>query len=184
MIWFVRHGATDWNEFINDKGEHDPKMQGSADIPLNANGIAQAQVLAKELEGKYFDMVFCSPLQRAKMTCEIAYKGDAEIVFDDRLKERCFGEFEGKCKSELDFDLFWNVSLNTQFERAESVVDFTNRVISFIEDLRVYKDKEILIVAHGGVGRTIRDYFEGNLEDKGIIQNAKVMSFDFDKKGK
>ena len=185
MIWFIRHGVTDWNEFVNDKGEHDPKMQGSVDIPLNSRGIAQAQELAKELEGKHFDMVFCSPLQRAKLTCEIAYKGDTEIVFDDRLKERCFGEFEGRLKSELDFGLFWDEKLNAKFERAECVVDFNNRVISFLEELKPYKDQEILIVAHGGVGRAIRDYYESraNLESQAgvIVENAKPMIFDFNK---
>ena len=184
MIWFVRHGVTDWNDFINDKGEHDPKMQGSVDIPLNERGIAQAHALAEQLEGKHFDKVFCSPLQRARQTCEIAYTGHTKIVFDDRLKERCFGEFEGKLKSEVDFDLLCDENVNIQFERAESVLDFKNRVFSFLEDIKPYKDQEILIVAHGGVGRTVREYFERHAKGAELsmfIENAKPMIFDFNK---
>ena len=49
MIYFVRHGSTNWNDYINENGIKDPKLQGRADIPLNEKGIGQALVLAESL---------------------------------------------------------------------------------------------------------------------------------------
>ena len=54
MIYFVRHGATDWNENKNEKGEKDPRMQGQVDIPLNATGISQALLASENLKGIEF----------------------------------------------------------------------------------------------------------------------------------
>ena len=43
-LYFARHGQTDWNIL--------GKVQGTTDIPLNENGIAQAQLLCKNLEDR------------------------------------------------------------------------------------------------------------------------------------
>ena len=47
MIYFVRHGSTDWNDNYNDQGIKDAKCQGQADIPLNTKGITECNNLAK-----------------------------------------------------------------------------------------------------------------------------------------
>ena len=53
-IYFARHGQTDWNTL--------GKVQGTTDIPLNENGIAQAQLLCKNLEEKdiSFEKIYTS----------------------------------------------------------------------------------------------------------------------------
>ena len=106
MIYFVRHGATDWNEHVNEKGEKDPKCQGMADIPLNQNGINQAKKLAETLKNVKFDRVICSPMTRTRQTCEIIYNGNVKVEYDSRLVERDFGEFEGLTKSQFNFKEF------------------------------------------------------------------------------
>jgi broad specificity phosphatase PhoE len=40
-LWLVRHGETDWNVA--------GRIQGHLDVPLNANGVAQARNLASRL---------------------------------------------------------------------------------------------------------------------------------------
>ena len=172
MIYFVRHGATDWNENKNSKGEKDPKCQGRADLELNSKGIEQAKNAALILEGKYFHRVICSPLKRAKQTCEIIYKGDAKVEYDNRLIERDFGEFEGFTRNEFDFEGFWNANTKQEFEKAESIEDVKNRVFEILEELKKNKDKDVLVVSHGGVGCVMMTYF------KGVPKNGNYLSFE------
>ena len=46
-IFVIRHGQTEWNVL--------KKMQGSADIPLNENGLAQAQQVKLNVKEISFD---------------------------------------------------------------------------------------------------------------------------------
>ena len=85
-IFVVRHGQTEWNVL--------KKMQGSADIELNEKGLSQAQDTADMLSSETFDVIFSSALKRAKQTAEIINNSRGlNIIFDDRLRERNFGEF-------------------------------------------------------------------------------------------
>ena len=106
MIYFVRYGSTDWNENKNAEGGRDPKCQGRVDLELNETGIAQALATAESLKDKKFDRVICSPLIRAKQTCDLIYHGDTPIEIDGRIIERDFGEFEGRTRAEFDFKGF------------------------------------------------------------------------------
>ena len=60
---FIRHGQTDWNR--------DDKLQGSSDIPLNAQGREQAHEAAGILADGGWEVVVSSPLQRARETAKI-----------------------------------------------------------------------------------------------------------------
>jgi len=92
-FWFLRHGETDWNA----KGW----SQGNIDIPLNANGIAQAQAAAPMLVNRGIASIVASPLSRAHDTAKVA----AELLglpvhLDEGLRETSFGEKEGQPMSE------------------------------------------------------------------------------------
>jgi len=63
QLWLLRHGATEWS--IN--GRH----TGTTDLPLLAEGEAEARRLAPVLNRHTFAAVMCSPLQRAQRTCEL-----------------------------------------------------------------------------------------------------------------
>lgn len=149
-LYFVRHGQTDWN------ARH--LTQGWTDIPLNETGIQQAKTLHDKLaqSGLSFDAVFSSPLKRAQRTAEIATAGNYEIIFDDRLKERNCGEFEGKPSGSIfdncDIDFFDPV-LNSSAFGVEPINDMTNRVRDFLNDLQTKysKDANILIFTSNGV---------------------------------
>ena len=80
MIYFVRHGETDYNlEGI---------VQGQLDIPLNKKGIHQANEIKNKLKDLDIDIIFSSPLLRAKQTAEIINENlNVKIKYDERLKE-------------------------------------------------------------------------------------------------
>ena len=173
MIYFIRHGQTDWN--VREL------MQGQTDIPLNDTGRAQAKQMAKTLEGITFDAVFCSPLSRAIETCK-AVVDESQIALDKRLAERCFGEFEGESIYVMRARQFWNATVEQKFDRAESLQDFIARVHAFLEEItQKYAGKNVLLVAHGGVGMAVQSYFLGAPQDGNylnyLVANCQVLTF-------
>lgn len=92
-LYLMRHGQTDWNVEL--------RMQGSSDIPLNANGIAQAQEAADRIKQVPFEYVITSPLRRAVQTAQIVAKGrQIPLIVEPRLMELDFGALEGVCRKD------------------------------------------------------------------------------------
>ena len=184
MIYFVRHGVTDWNDNKNAKGLKDPKCQGRADLDLNERGVLQARQVAERLKNVEFDRVICSPLKRARQTLEIVYSGNTPVEIDDRVIERDFGEFEGLTRSEFDFKEFCNIYSNQKYKTAETIKDVQKRVFSLLKELESNPDQNVLIVSHGGVGIVLMSYFKGADEDGYLafeIPHGEPVILDFKK---
>ncbi len=85
-LFLIRHGATDWSE----SRQH----TGLTDMELNSKGEKSARQLKKRLARERFDLVFTSPLLRARRTCELAgYNGRVKVEPD--LVEWNYGSYEG-----------------------------------------------------------------------------------------
>ena len=100
IVYFIRHGETDFNKRC--------LIQGMSDIPLNDKGIQQAGIAAEwfEKQNITFDRVFASPLVRARKTAAIVSgRTFEEVQPDARIREMDFGVNEGKPYS-LIKDLF------------------------------------------------------------------------------
>ena len=183
MIYFVRHGSTDWNEHINEKGQRDPKLQGRADIPLNNKGIAQALATAETLKNIKFDRVICSPLTRTRQTCDIIYNGDKPVEYDERIIERDFGEFEGFTRTQFDFKAYCNAFSSPKLLYAEPIPAVQDRVYNLLDELKRKPNENVLIVSHGGVGCLAVSYFKGIPENGDYsvyeIPNGKPLTLDF-----
>ena len=176
MIYFIRHGQTDWNKL--------KIMQGQTDIPLNETGIQQAKETGKLLMGVKFDAVYCSPFERARQTFEnLGIHFDLKnVVFDDRLKERFYGDFEGKPKNSFDYEKCWYYSLSLTTGNIEPVNKFFERVSEFIRELQKnHSGENVLVIAHAGVARAFKFYFDG-LKDEEIPtfvpQNGEYLNFE------
>ena len=90
----IRHGVTDWNR--------QGRFQGLTDIPLNDEGISQAQAAGRRLRDVQFEYVVSSPLIRAVKTAEIiAAASGKRVAIDAGLIECDFGSFEGRPISEV-----------------------------------------------------------------------------------
>lgn len=91
-IVLVRHGETEWSA----TGRH----TSHTDIPLTERGRERAQAVADELAGRSFALVLCSPLRRARETCELAgFWGTAKT--DPELVEWDYGQYEGLTTAEI-----------------------------------------------------------------------------------
>lgn len=191
-VYFVRHGETPWNV------EH--RCQGLSDIPLNENGIAEAQEAAKGLAeaGITWDIAFSSPLKRAKMTADILTEGSGKpLIVDDRLHEMAFGEYEGTVVELINEDeshpMWGFVNAAEKYHPtgdAETYDDVRNRIESFFRD-RIYPladdpDVEnVLIIGHGGVIREMLCWVagwerEGYYHSSHIISNCSVCILECD----
>jgi probable phosphoglycerate mutase len=91
-VTLVRHGETEWSE----NGRH----TSITDLALLPVGRERAERLAAPLGEHSYTLVLCSPLRRARETCELAGFGDrAEIV--DQLREWNYGQYEGLTTPEI-----------------------------------------------------------------------------------
>lgn len=170
MIYFIRHGETNYNN------EH--KFQGHLDIPLNQKGIVQAKIALDSSKSLKFDKVYYSPLKRAKETAKIINSfHNAQMIKDDRIKEINMGSLQGKCKDKLK--KFEVILAYTHPERfgGESHEEFCERVKSFLDEI-IDSKENILIVSHGGVYRAIYKIMN-NLDNMQFeldpIPNAKIV---------
>jgi len=77
---------------------HGLKQQTIGDIPLTAEGIRQAQAVARMLARSPIDRIVTSPLQRARQTADcIAARVKAPLTEDVRLRERAnWGDLPGQ----------------------------------------------------------------------------------------
>jgi len=100
-IVVVRHGETEWSA----NGRHTSRT----DLPLTEPGRERARALASELAGRSFALVLCSPLRRARETCELAgFAEVAELAPD--LHEWDYGDYEGLTTPQiLESNPGWNL---------------------------------------------------------------------------
>ena len=81
------------------------------------------------------------------------YLFSSDIIYDDRLMELNFGEWELQEWDKIqhpDIDRWMTDFVNTPCPNGESFLDMHKRIISFISDLHIEKCKNIAIIAHGG----------------------------------
>lgn len=176
-IYIVRHGETEMNQR--------KCLQGWVNSPLNENGIAIAKISAENMKEIPFDILFTSPLSRAKDTgliikeaCE-AYQGkEIPVIEDDRLKEMYFGEWEGLSAAKENFEIptsieEYNLIFSDIFhfktapsgESAESLIARADEFLQEVIHNPEYEDKTILMTTHGCCLRAMLNRYYENKQD-------------------
>ena len=161
QLIFIRHGITTFNEL--------GLFQGQYDCELSDSGIRTAKEFNKKNNVKY-DYCYSSPLKRASATAKII-TNNKNIIYDDRLMEICFGEFE---KTKITEDKLYRYDTGINFPiGAETKKEVEKRVSDFLNYLKnkYSNDKIILIITHGGIIRAVQRIY--NLEDI-LVNNLEV----------
>ena len=161
VIYYVRHGLTDWNV------QH--RLQGRHDVPLNGLGHAQAVRCGEILHdlllcdgGKAEDLDYVSsPLIRARKTMEIMRSTlgleSTGYGVDTRLAEISFGEWEGLTYADVlarDKDIAAKRESDKWGFRppgGESYAQVTARISQWYATL----ERDTVVAAHGGTGRAL-----------------------------
>jgi broad specificity phosphatase PhoE len=154
-ITVVRHGETEWNERRI--------IQGHTNSSLNETGREQARALAESLRELGFDQIVTSDLDRAQETALII----GEVLgltpqTDPLLRERSFGEFEGRPADDLSSDLTGieesvYVDPDARPPGGESFRDVVARAQLFLERVAVeWPEGRLLVITHGGMVQALR----------------------------
>lgn len=151
-VYLLRHGETEGNV----KGA----FFGVSETPLSQKGIQQAKDVYHRLKSEDIDQVLVSPLSRAQETSQYAGFSQYEVI--DNLREMNFGAFEGLTYKEIEAthkeetSLWIKEGYDYVFPKGESLEGFYKRVVdTYKKILNKYRGKNLLIVAHGGVIRSI-----------------------------
>lgn len=163
-LYITRHGETMRNA--------EQRILGRTDDPLSDRGKQQASELAEKMKYIDIDLIFTSPLSRAKETAQaIAEVKGMSLIVDERLIETDFGDFEGKPRDMEEYQ----AAKRDHFKRypnGESYFDIAYRVYDFLFMLkREFSDKKVLVVAHGGICRIICNYFH-DMENEEFVRHA------------
>jgi probable phosphoglycerate mutase len=161
VLYYVRHGLTDWNS--------EGRLQGQRDIPINKAGRAQASVCGDILR----DLIGCaghtpadlayvsSPLVRATETMEIMRAAlgldRAGYATEPRLAEIGFGEWEGLTYGDVlkrDADIVATREGNKWLFRppgGETYEEVARRVGGWYATI----ERDTVVCAHGGTARAL-----------------------------
>jgi probable phosphoglycerate mutase len=147
----IRHGETTWNV--------DTRIQGQLDIGLNDTGRWQAERLAGALAEEPIRAIYASDLGRAHDTAmAISRATGVAVTAEQGLRERHFGEFQGKTFAEIEAVLpeqarRWRTR-DPAFAPTggESLLQLRERVVATAEKLAARHAGELIVlVGHGGV---------------------------------
>ncbi len=153
-LFLARHGETDWNA--------EGRWQGQTDVPLNANGSAQAHALAERLRREGIAAIASSDLSRARATAEIVAGalGITRIHTDPELREQHYGCFEGltRTDSAARFPEEWAryvADWRTTPPDGESYPALVARVRGATRRIAEVFAMPALVVMHGGAIRAL-----------------------------
>lgn len=167
-IFVIRHAESEKNV----KHVYDSSLDTYA---LTPKGEDMAHKLAQTLKEEGIDLIYSSPVRRARETAEILGKElGIEITLADELKEMYSGEWEGKSIYDLGEEyeerkkLSDEAYFNTPHDKdGENLAQVEKRAAPFVQKvIRENPGKKIAFISHMGVNMGILKTLKGwNEED-------------------
>lgn len=145
----VRHGESEWNRI--------GRYQGQEDAPLSELGLQQAEALAQRLQHEEIDVIYTSPLQRARKTAEAIARFHPRVPFfdDTALYEIHHGEWQGMLAAQVReryaemLEEWRTFPTRCQMPGGESFSNILKRTLNFRERMcRQHPDDTVLVSTH------------------------------------
>ena len=156
-LLLVRHGETDWNR--------EGRFQGQIDIPLNANGRAQAEAASSFLAPVCIQRAYTSCMARPRQTAEaiLAAHPGVPLTTTTGLVEIGHGLWEGRLEQEIakgwpELLADWKRAPETvQMPEGETIHDVWERSLATWNRIAASlgSDETALVVAHDAVNKAI-----------------------------
>lgn len=132
---------------------------GQTDVELAQSFEQEKKNILENLHSITFTKIYSSPLKRCALLAK-AISQNQEIVFDNRLQELNFGDWENKHWNDIEKTTeatkWFADYISTACPNGESYLMLRDRVCAFLKDVSLLSnDSSILIVTHGGVIRTL-----------------------------
>jgi probable phosphoglycerate mutase len=156
-LLLVRHGETDWNR--------QGRFQGQIDIPLNANGLAQAEAARNFLADVPIQRAYTSTMARPRQTAEVILRSHPSVPLTSSrgLMEIGHGLWEGCLEQDIaegwpQLLRDWKRAPETvQMPEGETIQQVWNRSLATWNHIVAGLDpgETALVVAHDAVNKTI-----------------------------
>ena len=180
-LYIIRHGQTDWNV--------QGRIQGRQDIPLNAAGRSQAQMLAKGMEKRPVTAIYSSPQLRAMETAKaLAGNQGVEVIPLPELVEIGYGDWEGRTASDILtkerklYEEWWQHPATVAPPGGETLNQVDARCKKAWERIKGEIKGDTAVVAPGGpLAHFIVHLLEGRPDAAEIVVgNASITTIEYD----
>lgn len=154
-FYIFRHGETDYNAQKRWQGQ-------GIDIDLNKTGLKQAEDLAEKMQHLGLEIIYSSPLKRARQTAEfVAKKTNTQIKLLPELIEGSLGICEGMKADDAKnkYPETWNIwygennDMSIRWPEGESKQEIQDRMFRAFEKMLNTKENVIGVASHGGAIR-------------------------------
>lgn len=166
-IGLIRHGTTAWNK--------ERRAQGSADIPLDNDGLVEARHLAERLSLEDWDVIYSSHLKRAEQTAEIIKEMTSSIPLhiDQRLREVSGGLIEGTTKEERIKK--WGENWHEMDLGIEASQDAVTRGLAALDEIAIkHPGQNVLVVSHGSLLSHLLQALVPELDRTAFLNNTSL----------
>lgn len=156
LIFFIRHGLTDWNI--------QRRFQGTCDIPLNEAGLSQARTAARRCAELSLERIYHSTLLRAAQTAAaIAESSGAPLIPCSGFNEVCLGDFQSlnheqaKAKYPQAYAQYFADRINAAPPGGESLCQVQQRALNALDQIERESAgcDRIAVVSHGALLKTL-----------------------------
>jgi broad specificity phosphatase PhoE len=184
-VIFIRPGETDWNRAV--------RWQGWVASPLNEHGKRQAERLANYIRHIGMSCLYTSDLKRAVQTADIlAAKLGFSAIYDERLRERSIGEWQGLTIEEMRSwypDQYQQLLTNAEnycVPGGESRADVRKRMVAAFEDiLKQEKGDTVGVISHTtAIHELLAALIPDNKSQEVAVSNTSVNTIALEADGK
>lgn len=157
-IIFVRHTTPDIKKGV---------CYGQSDLNVTDTFLEEIKPILKEVPINCANTTYySSPLLRCK---KLAEKLADTIIFDDRLKELDFGDWELQNWNDIhkkDLEVWMNDFVTVPAKNGESYIDLHKRTTDFFTEITKQNKERVVIVTHAGVIRSLHAFINNILLKK------------------